>query len=127
MLAIQRSAGVTPEVNLRECTSHRPLPSVNKAAHFGFETQRRCHQKSKIGISVAPQKDVHQKFFEKFYYFSFFLHFLPSIDKSSIIKIRTEILITANKPRNIPKVFSKLNGFVSCRFMFLPHLLLSGK
>ena len=30
MLATKRSAGVTPEADLR------PLPSVNKAAHFGF-------------------------------------------------------------------------------------------
>ena len=44
--------------NLRECTSliKMPLPSVNKAAHSGFETQRRHHQKSKTGVSVAPQK-----------------------------------------------------------------------
>ena len=26
--------------------------------HSGFETQRRCHQKSKIGVSVASQKDL---------------------------------------------------------------------
>ena len=32
MLAVKRSAGVTPEVNLNECTSHMPLPSVNMAA-----------------------------------------------------------------------------------------------
>ena len=54
MLAIKRSAGVTSEVNIREHTLHTPLPSVNKVAHFGFETQRRHHQKSKTGISVAP-------------------------------------------------------------------------
>ena len=29
-------AGVAPEMNLREHTSCIPLPSVNKAAHFGF-------------------------------------------------------------------------------------------
>ena len=34
------------------------LPSGNKAAHFGFETQRRRHQKSKTGVSVAPQKGL---------------------------------------------------------------------
>ena len=31
-------------------------PGANKAAHSGFETQRRCHQKSEIWVSVAPQK-----------------------------------------------------------------------
>ena len=54
MLAAKRVAGVTPEVNLRN-----PL-CAGKKAHKqgiqpGFETQGRCHQKSKIGISVAPQ------------------------------------------------------------------------
>ena len=34
------------------------LPSMNKAAHSGFETQRRLHQKSEIEVSVAPQMDT---------------------------------------------------------------------
>ena len=37
---------------------NKALPSVNKAAHSGFETKRRYHQKSKTGLSVAPQKDL---------------------------------------------------------------------
>ena len=37
MLAIKRSAGVTPEVNLREGISHTPLPSVNKATHSALK------------------------------------------------------------------------------------------
>ena len=40
ILAAKRSAGVTPEVNLREHVTHMPPPSVNKAAYSGFETQR---------------------------------------------------------------------------------------
>ena len=40
MLAAKRSAGVTPEVNLREYTSHIPVPIVNKATHSGFEIQK---------------------------------------------------------------------------------------
>ena len=28
----------TPKVNLRECVTHTPSPSTNKAAHSGFET-----------------------------------------------------------------------------------------
>ena len=36
-----------------------PPSSANKAAHSGIETQRRHHQKSKIGLSVAPQKDLY--------------------------------------------------------------------
>ena len=44
ILASMRSAGVAPEVNLRESVTHTPSSSVNKAAHSGFETQRRCQQ-----------------------------------------------------------------------------------
>ena len=66
MLAVKRSAGVAPEMNLREHISHTPLPSVNKAVHSGFETQKKCHQKSKTGVSVAPQIGVmSSKFFKK--------------------------------------------------------------
>ena len=53
-------ASVTPEVNLRN-----PLHTGNKA-HPGFETQSRCHQKSKAGVLVAPQKvSVSSKTFYK--------------------------------------------------------------
>ena len=31
MLAIKTSAGISPEVDLRECTPHMPLPNVNNA------------------------------------------------------------------------------------------------
>ena len=41
MPATKRSAGVAPEVNLRECVTHMPLSSTNKAAHSDLETQRR--------------------------------------------------------------------------------------
>ena len=58
MLAVKRLAGVTPELNLREHTSHTPLPSTNKATLSGFETQRKRNQKSKIGVSVASTKDL---------------------------------------------------------------------
>ena len=58
MLAAKRLAGVTPEVNLREHETHTSQPSMNKATHSGFETQRRHHQKFKTGVSVAPQKTL---------------------------------------------------------------------
>ena len=58
MLAIYTGRGVTPEVNLRECISCMPLQSSNKASHSGFETQRKCHQKSKTGVPVAPKMDM---------------------------------------------------------------------
>ena len=34
------------------------LCNANKAAHSGFETQRRRHQKSKTGVPVAPKMDM---------------------------------------------------------------------
>ena len=55
MLATRKS-GVVPEVNLTERVTHMPQPSVNKVVHSGFETQMRCHQKSKTGVSLVPQK-----------------------------------------------------------------------
>ena len=58
MLHTQRSAGVTSEKNVRKCIIYKPLSSPNKATHSGFEIQRKCHQKSKTGVSVAPQKDL---------------------------------------------------------------------
>ena len=57
MLAIKKSAVAAPEMNLRNL-----LHAVNKAGkrgiHSGFGTQRRCHQSSKQGVSVAPQKGL---------------------------------------------------------------------
>ena len=55
MLAAKMLAGVAPEVNLRGRITHVLPLSVNKASHSGFETHGRCHQKSKIGLSVVPQ------------------------------------------------------------------------
>ena len=54
--AAKSLANVAPEVNLMEHVTCMPLQNVNKAAGSGFETQRRHHQKSKIGVSMAPQK-----------------------------------------------------------------------
>ena len=56
MLTTKRSVGVAPEVMLKECVTHMPPWSMNKAAHSGFETQRRHYRKSKTGVLVAPQK-----------------------------------------------------------------------
>ena len=42
--------------------SRTPLPSANKAAHSGFETQRRRYQKSKTGYQWSQKwKCVYQK------------------------------------------------------------------
>ena len=57
MPATKRSAGVTPEVNLRKHVAYKPPPSANKAAHSGFEPQRRCHQKSQMGYQCPHERD----------------------------------------------------------------------
>ena len=51
-LATKKSSGVAP------------MKHVNEGIHPCFETQGRRHQKSKIGVSVAPQKG-RNPFFEK--------------------------------------------------------------
>ena len=55
MLGVKMSAGVAPEVNLRNL-----LHADNKAMHAidppSFETKDRHHQKSKTGVSIAIQK-----------------------------------------------------------------------
>ena len=68
MLAIKRSVGVTPEVNLRN-----PLHSDTVANFVIYivcdvdeeackqrihETQGRCHQNSQIGLSVTLQRGL---------------------------------------------------------------------
>ena len=57
MLAVKRSVGVTPEVNLRN-PLHAGEETCKRGIHSGFETQGRRHQKSKTGVSVAPQKGL---------------------------------------------------------------------
>ena len=54
--AAKRPVGLTQKVNLWEHVTPMPSPSTNKVADSGFKTQRRHYQKSKIGVSVAPQK-----------------------------------------------------------------------
>ena len=66
MLVAKSSVDFAPELNLRI-----PLCMDDEAhkqgIHPGFETQGRCHQKSKAGVSVAQQKriDVLQNYFFK--------------------------------------------------------------
>ena len=58
MLAAKRSAGVAPEVNLRERVTRTPPPSVNKAEPRGDVENR--------GISGTTKRThVLQKFFKK--------------------------------------------------------------
>ena len=49
-----QSAGVAPEVNLRITQARK----YAKWIHLDFETQVRCHQKSKTGVSMNPRVDI---------------------------------------------------------------------
>ena len=54
---LPRGQQVSPQRwNLRQCVTFTPLLSVNKAADSGFQSQKRCNQKYKTWISVAPKK-----------------------------------------------------------------------
>ena len=55
MLTSIQSAGVAPEVNLRN-SLHAGDKASKQGIHPGFETQGRHRQKSKTGVSVAPRK-----------------------------------------------------------------------
>ena len=57
MVAIKRSAGVAPEMNLRNLL-HQVRKHTSEGIHPGFETQGRHHQKSKTGVSVGPPKGL---------------------------------------------------------------------
>ena len=57
-------SSVAPEKDLGECTLHSPPQKSEKGrTHSGFETQRRCHQKSKMGPSGTKKGYVSVKFF----------------------------------------------------------------
>ena len=64
MLAAKRSAVITSKVNLR-IPLHIGDEACKNGIHFDFETQGRCHQKSKIGVSIAPQKGLISSIFLK--------------------------------------------------------------
>ena len=68
MLVTKRLACVTPEVNLRDCVTLKPLPSTNKASQCGFKLHMICHQNFKKGISVAQQKDLCPPKLKKYIY-----------------------------------------------------------
>ena len=66
MMAAKKSAGVTPDMNLRN-TLHTGNKACKQGIHPGFETHDGRHQKSKTGVSVAPQKGTlsSEKFLKK--------------------------------------------------------------
>ena len=63
-----QSAGVAPEMYLRN-SLHASDKALKRGIHPGFETQERRHQKSKTGVSVAPQKGLmsSKKFLKKIF------------------------------------------------------------
>ena len=66
MLTSIQSAGVAPEVNLRN-SLHTGDKACKSGIHSGFKTQGRHHQNSKTGVSVATQKGLmsSKKFLKK--------------------------------------------------------------
>ena len=64
MMAVKRSSGVAPEVNLRN-SLHADNKAGKQGIHPGFETQGKCHHKSKTGISMALQKGLMSSIFFK--------------------------------------------------------------
>ena len=97
MLAIKRLAGVAPEVNLREHRRHTPLPSANKAAHSGFETQKMSSEVQNRGISGPIKGHGSTKIFLKnqnLYFYGYLytvfkllhanIHFVVAVDRQSI-------------------------------------------
>ena len=54
MSTIKKSAGVDPEVNLRN-PLHAGDEACKQEIHPGFDTQGRLYQKSKSGVPVASQ------------------------------------------------------------------------
>ena len=57
MLVVKRSASVISEENLKN-PLHAGNEALKRGIHSGFETQGRCHQKSKPELSVASQKGL---------------------------------------------------------------------
>ena len=57
MLAVNKSAGIALEVNLRN-SLHVAEEAHTQEIQPGFETLGRHHQKSKREISTAPQKGL---------------------------------------------------------------------
>ena len=57
MLVIKSSAGVAPEVILRN-PFHEGDEAGKQGIHYDFESQGRQHQKSTTGVSVAPLKGL---------------------------------------------------------------------
>ena len=86
MLTSILSAGVTPEVNLRN-SLHAGNKARKRGIHPGFETQGRRYQKSKTGVSVVPQKGlVSSKNFQKKCIITFYIGDVSGIWISSVLR-----------------------------------------
>ena len=65
MLASKRVAGVTPEVNFRECLTFMPLASTNKAAHSALKPRGDVTRSPKQGYQWPHKKDLRPPIFFK--------------------------------------------------------------
>ena len=82
MLAAKRSAGVAPEVNLKEYVIRTPLPSSNKAAPRGDVTRN-----PKQGYQWAHKKDSYSpRIKKKIVSFVHFVSFNNSCIKNQFLK-----------------------------------------
>ena len=68
-MAVKRSEGISPEVDLRECTLHSPLQKGKQGrTQSGFETQRRRHLNPKQGYQWLQKGLVFAIFFKEAYF-----------------------------------------------------------
>ena len=65
MHVIKRSAGVAPEVNLRNLL-HTGEEALKQRISLGFEIQGNHHQMSKTWVLVVPQKSIFSNFYVLF-------------------------------------------------------------
>ena len=85
MLTVKRSAGVAPEVNLRN-PLHVGEEACKPGINLGFEIQGRCRQKSKTGASVTTKMtDVLQKMLFTFFFQNKGLHSELQIRKTAYV------------------------------------------
>ena len=117
MLAVKRSAGVAPEVNLRN-----PLCAGKDTCKQGiypdFETQGRLHQKSTTGVSVTSQKGLESS--KKNFLFKIWLIQQNLCDVCSTIACE-ECHLKFNAILLATTRISGIN-FKSCEFIYLTTL-----
>ena len=121
-----QSAGVAPKVNLRN-SWHTGNKACKQGIHPGFETQERSHQKSKTGVSVAPQKGLMcSKNLEKKRFPGRFCWNLPDVnDLAKIIGFTSEMnaFFTDKKTHISINLISFRKNYLKISLIPFDHLL----